>query len=145
RETTRDLTPESKVWFDWMDPSGQYDISPDGREIALAGISFDSQRSLIVTRIYTVPTSGGPLTCRTAGHPADDMRPRYSPDGKWLVYGMTHDPEFYADRVRLMRIDRKTGKHEAWLADWDLTPMHWEFAADGCLIFEAEEHARLKL
>jgi len=145
KETSRDLTPDSTLWFDWMDPSGQYDISPDGREIALAGISFDSQRSLIVTRVYTVPVSGGALTCRTAGHPADDLRPRYSPDGKWLAYGMTHDPEFYADRVRLMRMDRATGKHEEWLGNWDLTPMHWEFAADGSLVFEAEQHARLKL
>ena len=151
REGARDLMPESTVWFDWMDPSGQYDLSPDGREIALAGISFDTQRSLIVTRIYTVPlgpasTAGsGALTCRTTGHPADDSRPRYSPDGKWLVYGMTHDPEFYADRVRLMRMDRASGKHEEWLGSWDLTPSHWEFAADGTLVFEAEQNARLKL
>src|SRR5262245_18552731 len=154
RETTRDLTPESTVWFDWMDPSGQYDISPDGREIALAGISFDAQRSLVVTRIYTVPigagagfgaAAAGVLGCRTAGHPADDLRPRYSPDGKYIVYGMTHDPEFYADRVRLMRMDRSSGKHEEWLGAWDLTPTHWEFAADDTLVFEAEQNARLKL
>ena len=151
RESARDLMPESTVWFDWMDPSGQYDLSPDGREIALAGISFDTQRSLIVTRIYTVPlgpasTAGsGVLTCRTTAHPADDSRPRYSPDGKWLVYGMTHDPEFYADRVRLMRMDRASGKHEEWLGSWDLTPSHWEFTADGTLVFEAEQNARLKL
>ena len=145
RETLRDLTPESTVWVDWMEPSGQYDVSPDGREIALAGISFDPQRSLIVTRIYTVPVSGGPLTCRTSDHPADDLRPRYSPDGRPIVYGMTHDPEFYADRVRLMRMDRATGRHEEWLGSWDYTPSHWEFAADGTLLFEAEHQARQKL
>ena len=145
RETLRDLTPESTAWFDWMEPSGHYDVSPDGKEIALAGISFDSKRSLIVSRIYTVPVAGGPLTCRTEGHPADDLRPRYSPDGRHIAYGMTHDPEFYADRVRLMRMDRATGRHEEWLGDWDFTPMHWEFAADGTLLFEAEHQARQKL
>jgi dipeptidyl aminopeptidase/acylaminoacyl peptidase len=145
REVIRDLTPNSTVWFDWMDPSGQYAISPDGREIALAGISFDEQRSLIVTNIYTVQVAGGPVTCITTGHPADDQRPRYSPDGKYLVYGMTHDPEFYADRVRLMRVDRATGQHAEWLGNWDFTPAHWEFAADGTLLFEAEHHARMKL
>ena len=139
-----DLTPQSTVWFDWMDPSGQYDISPDGAEIALGGIVFDEKRSLIVTRVYTVPAKGGSLTCLTADHPAEDMRPRYSPDGRYLVYGMTHDPEFYADRARLMRMDRKTGKHEEWLGNWDFMPMHWEFSADGTLLFEAEHHARQK-
>ena len=145
RQVIRDLTPESTLWFEWMDMSGHYDVSPDGREIALAGISFDARRSLIMTRIYTVPISGGPLTCITAGHPADDLRPRYSPDGKHLLYGMTHDPEFYADRVRLMRVDRATGQHTEWLGTWDFTPAHWDFAADGTLLFEAEHHARMKL
>ena len=145
RETTRDLTPDATVWFDWMEPSGNYDVSPDGAEIALAGISFDAKRSLIVSRIYTVPIAGGALACRTGDHPADDMRPRYTPDGRHIVYGMTHDPEFYADRVRLMRMERATGRHEEWLGTWDNIPLHWELAADGTLIFEAEHQARVKL
>ena len=150
-ERLTDLTPDSTVWFDWMEPAGQYDVSPDGEEIALSGISFDRERSFIVSHVYTVPASGGALTCRTEGHPAENQRPRYSPDGRWLVYGMTHDPEFYADRVRLMRMDRGTGggngsgRHEEWLGSWDLIPLHWEFAADGTLLFEAEQHARQKL
>src|SRR5262249_30642549 len=40
--TIRDLTPESTTWFDWMAPSGNYDVSPDGKELAFAGISFDA-------------------------------------------------------------------------------------------------------
>jgi dipeptidyl aminopeptidase/acylaminoacyl peptidase len=145
REALTDLTPESTVWFDWMEPAGQYDLSPDGREIALSGVSFDSARSLITSHIYTLPATGGALTCRTTGHPAENLRPRYSPDGRWLVYGMTHDPEFYADRVRLMRMDRGTAKHEDWLGNWDGIPTQWEFAADGTLYFEAEQDARLRL
>jgi hypothetical protein len=58
---------------------------------------------------------------------------------------MTHDREFYADRPRLMRMDRKTGKHEEWLGNWDLIPLHWEYAADGSVLFEAEHEARQKL
>src|SRR5262245_6531823 len=58
---------------------------------------------------------------------------------------MTHDAEFYADRVRLMRMERATAKHEEWLGNWPYTPAHWEFASDGTLIFDAEHHARTKL
>jgi dipeptidyl aminopeptidase/acylaminoacyl peptidase len=143
--SVRDLTPESTTWFDWMDASGHYDVSPDGREVAYAGISFDTARSLIVTRIYTVSVAGGAPTCLTASHPADDIRPRYSPDGRHILYGMTHDPEFYSDRPRLMRFERASGRHEEWLGNWDAIPTHWDYAADGTVVFEAEENARLKL
>src|SRR5439155_3616654 len=34
----RDLIPYSTVWFDWVEPAGQYDIAPDGREVAFAGV-----------------------------------------------------------------------------------------------------------
>lgn len=145
RDTVRDLTPESTVWFDWMDPSGQYDVSPDGHEIALAGQVFDEARSLLVSRVFTVPIAGGALRCLTPDHPADDLRPRYSPDGRHLLYGMTHDVEFYADRIRLMRMDRASGVHTEWLGDWDFIPTHWEYAADGTVVFEADHHGRLKL
>ena len=141
----RDLTPGSTAWFDWMAPSGQYDVSPDGREIAFAGIVFDEARSLLTSRVFTVPLAGGAIACLTAGHPADDLRPRYTPDGRAILYGMTHDPLFYADRVRLMRVDRASGVHAEWLGDWDLTPTGWEFAPDGTLVFEAEQAARVKL
>lgn len=141
----RDLTPDSTLWFEWMDMSGHYDLSPDGREIVFAGTSFDEARSLIVSRLYALPAAGGAMTCLTEAHPADDLRPRWTPDGKAIVYGMTEDPLFYADRVRLMRFDRATGAHAPYLADWHLSPSAWDFAPDGTLVLEAEEDARVKL
>ena len=141
----RDLTPGSALWFDWMDPSGQYDVSPDGRDIALAGVVFDERRSLLLTHVFTVPVAGGPLTCITGGNPADSLMPRWSPDGAFVVYGRTSDPEFYADHAKLWRWERATGRHSEWLGDWDRWPAHWEFAADGTLVLAAEDNARLKL
>jgi len=139
----RDLTGESVAWFDFMDPGGQYDLSPDGREIVYAGVIFDDARSLMRSAIFTVPVAGGKPVALTLDHPADDLRPRYTPDGKAIVYGMQHDPFFYADRVRLMRYDRATRAHAPLLDDWDLSPVHWEFGADATLYIEAEEHGRL--
>ena len=139
----RDLMPESTAWFDWMDPSGQYDLSPDGKELAYAGVIVDEARSLIRTVIYTVPVAGGKPTALTLDHPADDLRPRYTPDGKAIVYGMQHDPFFYADRVRLMRYARSSKAHAPLLDTWDLSPTRWEFAADGTLFIEAEENGRV--
>ena len=139
----RDVMAESTAWFDWMDPSGQYDLSPDGREIALAGVTLDVARSLLRSGIFTVPVAGGPIASLTPDHPSDDLRPRYTPDGKAIVYGMQHDPFFYADRVRLMRFERSGRTHEALLDSWDLSPTHWELAADGTLLIEAEENGRV--
>jgi len=141
----RDLTPDSSTWFDWMEPAGQYDIAPDGREIAFAGISLDPVTTLIRSAIYTVPVAGGPVRCLTPDHPADDVRPRYTPDGGSIVFGMSHDLFFYADRIRLMRADRKSGRVSAWLDAWDRSPAHWEFGADGTLFFEAEDAGRVSL
>jgi len=139
----RDLTPESTAWFDWMDPTGQYDLSPDGKELVYAGVIVDEARSLLRTVIFTTPVAGGKTTALTMDHPADDLRPRYTPDGKAIVYGMQHDPFFYADRVRLMRYDRSNRTHAPQLDSWNLSPMHWEFAADGTLFLEAEENGRV--
>src|SRR5205085_5980385 len=143
RGTLRDLTPESELWFDWMDPSGNYDIAPDGREIALSGIT--RRDSVVRTYLYTVSVAGGPMTCLTADHPAHDVAPRYSPDGATLVYGMQHDPDFYADRIRIMVHDRAARTHrEAW-PGWTLSPAIWTFGKDGTLFLTAEEEARTSL
>ncbi len=141
----RDLAPESTFWFEWMDPTGQFDISPDGAEVAFTGTSFDDARSLIVTAVYTVPVAGGAVARLVPPHGADDFRPRYSPDGRSIVYGKTHDPLYYADPTRLMRVDRATRQHEPLVTGWDHSPTGWEFAPDGTLVFVAEQHARVKL
>jgi dipeptidyl aminopeptidase/acylaminoacyl peptidase len=141
----RDLTPDSVAWFDWMEPSGHYDISPDGREIVYAGIIFDPERSLVRSAIFRGSISGASVECLTTLHPADDLRPRFAPDGTWVVFGMTHDPFFYADRVRLMRLERASGRIVPLLADWDRSPTHWEFGSDGTLYLIAENDGRTSL
>jgi dipeptidyl aminopeptidase/acylaminoacyl peptidase len=142
----RDLTPESTVWFDWNDPSGHYDISPDGREVVYSGIFIDrAKKDLLRSALFAVPHSGGAPVCLTADHPSDDLKPRYTPDGKAIVYGMQHDPFFYADRVRVMAYDRGAKTHRELITDWDYSPSHWTFAPDGTMYLEAEEHARTAL
>jgi dipeptidyl aminopeptidase/acylaminoacyl peptidase len=143
--TIRDLTPESEFWFDWMEPRGRFDIAPDGSEVAFEGIDFDHERSLIRSRIYRAPVAGGATECLTSSGTGQEAQPRYSPDGKFLVYGQQHDPFFYADRVRIMALDRASGTHAEWIGSWDLSPAHWTFGRDGTLLLEAEHEARMHL
>ncbi len=141
----RDLIPDSELWFEWMDPTGQFDISPDGAEVAFTGTWFDDARSLIVTSVFTVPITGGTPARLVPPHTADDFRPRYSPDGTQIVYGRTLDPLFYADPPQLMRYERASRQHFMIVTDWDFSPTGWEFSDDGSLVFVAEQHARVKL
>jgi dipeptidyl aminopeptidase/acylaminoacyl peptidase len=145
-----DVTPQGTGWFDLMDPSGQYDVSPDGAEIAFAANSSRPPHHLLRWAIFTVPTSGkGPVTCLTPeGTPpksADFWRPRYSPDGTSIFYGMQRDPYFYADKVRIVRYDRSARTHTVLTEDWDRSPAAWELAKDGTLILEAEDRGRVLL
>jgi dipeptidyl aminopeptidase/acylaminoacyl peptidase len=145
-----DLTPEGAGWFDFMEPGGQYDIAPDGSEIVYAANSSSPPHYLLRWALFTVPTSGGPIRCLTpeGGAPenvADVHRPRYSPDGKSIVYGFQRDPFFYADRIRLARYDRTTGTHSVWTEEWDRSPSEWAFLEDGSLAIEAEDQGRVAL
>ncbi len=138
-----DITPTSTRWFDLMDPEGQYDISPDGSEIAFAANSSTPPHRKVRWLVYTVPTTGGepaPLT----NHPTrEESRPRYSPDGASIVYGMQEEPDFYADRVRLVRHDRKAGTQTVLTEAWDRSAMAWEFDGAGRLVVTAEDNARV--
>jgi hypothetical protein len=129
-----------------MEPAGSYDIAPDAGEIAIGAIEVEPSSGLIRTMIWTVPLRGaGTPKCLTREHPADDMRPRYTPDGRSIVFGQQLDPTFYADRVRLVHYDRAQGTFEEIAPEWKLSASHWEFAPDGSLIIEAEDEARVSL
>jgi dipeptidyl aminopeptidase/acylaminoacyl peptidase len=141
----RDLIPESTLWFEFMEPSGQYDVSPDGKEIVFAGLRLEEPKGFLRSAIWAVPVAGGAMTCLTPDHPAHDLEPRYRPDGRGIVYGMQHDPMFYADRVRVMEIDRASGAHRDLAPDWTLSPTHWRFGPDGTLYLETEDNARTAL
>lgn len=140
--SARDLTPASERWFDLMESDGELDISPDGSEIAYAAHVLVGPTELLRYAIFTVPVAGGEPVCITPDNPADDRRPRYSPDGRSILYGAKHDILNYADRVRLVRYDRATRKHVTLSEGWDRSPTSWEIASDGAIVMEVEDHGR---
>ncbi len=141
----RDLTPDSQRWFDLMDEDGQYDVSPDGAEIAFAADISRPPHERMRSAIFVVPVAGGPTRCITPDHPADALRPRYSPDGAFLAYGQKMEWDDYADRVRLTRYDRRSGEHVVLTEAWDRSPTEWEFVDARALVALAEDGARVAL
>jgi dipeptidyl aminopeptidase/acylaminoacyl peptidase len=134
-----DLLPDSRRWFDFMDPRGQFTISPDGEEIAFSADASAPPHSPTNWDVFTVASAGGPVRNLTPGNPADDLRPRYTPDGRALIYGMQRLPDYYADRVRLVRFDRNSGAHTVLTEGWDRSATGWECREDGILLLAEDE------
>ncbi len=139
---TVDLTPQSTRWFDLFDPDGQYDIAPDGAEIVFCANATEPPYDQLRMSIFAVATAGGPARPLTPDHPADAVRPRYSPDGRHVVFGGKLDLGNMADRVRLHRLDRATGRAENLSEAWDRSAGAWAFADARTLVVEAEERGR---
>ena len=52
----RDVTPRSERWFDFMEPTGQDDISPDGANLVYFAIPTSNQ----IVRVGVEPLLEGP-------------------------------------------------------------------------------------
>jgi dipeptidyl aminopeptidase/acylaminoacyl peptidase len=142
----RDLIPESKRWMYFMDAAGTFDISPDGTEVAFAAEISEPPHDRLQSAVFTVPVSGGRERRLTEDLPAHQRRPRYSPDGKHLLFGIQREWDFYADRVRLVAHDRAAATETVLTEDWDRSAEGWEFSADGSrIVLAAEDNARTNL
>jgi dipeptidyl aminopeptidase/acylaminoacyl peptidase len=153
-----DLTPSSTRWFPLDEPSDNYRIAPDGREVAYSAVRSDPPHDPILYGVFTAPVpdtlggGGAPAPapaapkCVTADHAGHAYRPVYSPDGRWLLYGLQKEVDFYADRTRLVALDRASGKHTILTEFWDLSSAGWTFSADSKTAFlEAEVGGRTAL
>jgi dipeptidyl aminopeptidase/acylaminoacyl peptidase len=127
------------------EPEGTFDISPDGSQIALAAEVAKPGRPWLQFAIHTVPVAGGAMDRLTDALPAQQLRPRYSPDGSSLLYGIQLEHAYYADRVRLARFDLDSGRETVLTEDWDGSAAGWEFTSSDNIVFSAEHEGRNQL
>lgn len=137
----RHLTPGFERWMRWDntgDPLTDVSVSPDGSEIAfVADRSAPPHRDLRWT-LYVLDVPSAAVRDATPGITGHAVAPRHSPDGRSLVYGMQRIPDFYADRVRIVRWDRRSDVHDVLTEDWDHSAAGWTFVGDD-LVFAAED------
>jgi dipeptidyl aminopeptidase/acylaminoacyl peptidase len=107
-----------------------YDISPDGLEVAFSA-NLDKTGVDPNYDVITLPACGcKPAKDVSAGNEADDGEPRYSPDGRYLAFAQQRIKGFYADRARLMLLERSSGKVRGLTESWDRSATHLNWLPD---------------
>ncbi|MEM9187651.1 MAG: S9 family peptidase [Myxococcota bacterium] len=139
-----DLMPDSRLLFDLMNPSDCFDISPDGQRVLFDANRTEPPYDTLVRGLYELSLDGGSPVRFGSDHHADQLRPRFTPDGTKVVFGRKERAEFYADRVRLVIRDIATGEETALTETWDQSPTHWECRNDEVL-FAADHRGRSNL
>ncbi|HZU33854.1 MAG TPA: S9 family peptidase, partial [Candidatus Angelobacter sp.] len=84
----RSITEKDIFQFNWI---GDPQISSDGSRVAFVKVTVDEKKTGYDTSIWSISTRGGEAPRRmTDGK--HDSSPRWSPDGKWLVFVRAPEP-----------------------------------------------------
>lgn len=127
-----DLIPKHDRLFA---PSGEvrFDIAPDGRHVALALNSIPPPYATPPNSdIVLLPTDGsGMLTNLTADNPYSDDFPRFTPDGRAVLYTRVATANSQGELRRLWRVSLADRKTTPLTAAIDLSIEDVAFSADG--------------
>lgn len=145
---TTDLTPRWDRRFR-IDEETQYDISPDGRWLVLsAGTTpppFDGPENPDIY-LLSIADPAAPWKNLTPDNAGDDSEPRFSPDGRSVLFGRATKLHGEAEFTKLMCTDLASGAITRLLATADLAPQDWHFSPDGATIyFCAEDRGRTRI
>ncbi len=117
-----------------------FDISPDGKEICFTADSVKEIGTDYNLDLYTMSLEKpGEAKNITTDNRGNDFNPVYSPDNKSIAFLRQTTKFFYADRSRIMLLDRATSKSEELTKelDWSCASPHW-LTNPGWLAFEIE-------
>jgi dipeptidyl aminopeptidase/acylaminoacyl peptidase len=117
--------------------ASEFAWSPDSKSIVFgARIAGRTEPWSTNFDLFLVPAdaSAAPRNL-TAGNPAWDAGPAFSPDGKTLYYRAMKRPGFEADRFALMAMDLATGASREIAPDWDRSADTIVLSPDGERIY----------
>ena len=130
----------------WEPTPDHYDISPDGREIALTIDPNAEPGMMNRCDIAVVNLASGRVKNLSAASGLSDEHPRYSPDGRHLVWHGYDTERAFNDQGHLRLYDRRSGRVQRLAPRFDRATQHVEWTADSrSLLFLVEDRGRVGL
>src|SRR5450432_1356642 len=81
-QTKRSITDKDLFRFQWI---GDPQVSPDGAHVVFVRVSVNEKKDGYDTALWMVNTAGWNVPVRLTSAKRDSQ-PRWSPDGKWIVF-----------------------------------------------------------
>jgi dipeptidyl aminopeptidase/acylaminoacyl peptidase len=138
-ENVRDIMPGEPfdVPLKPMGGAEQIDISPDGSAIAYTCKKMNGTAYAISTDsdIYFYQVATGKTENLTSGMFGYDTDPKFSPDGKRLLWLSMETPGYESDRNRIFVMDLKTRQKQEVTTGFDYSADHARWSQDGQLIY----------
>ncbi|ORX89055.1 prolyl oligopeptidase family protein [Basidiobolus meristosporus CBS 931.73] len=128
--------------------AGDYDISPDGKEIAFISKKPGRDQAWETDiNVYVVPSDGSkPPKSLTDKNLGQTSSPTYSPDGRTLAWLQMERRGFEADRKRVILFDRKKQASRYFNKNWDRSPSGITWSLDSKKLYlPTEEFGRVKV
>jgi hypothetical protein len=130
----------------WEPKADDYDIAPDGREIALSVDLGPEPRMMARRDIVTLHLATKRKRVLTADTGTDDAQPVYAPDGHALVFHSYDVARSFNDQGKLMLRERASGRGRVLAPRLDRQPQHVAWGRDSrSLLFTLEDHGRVGL
>jgi dipeptidyl aminopeptidase/acylaminoacyl peptidase len=130
----------------WEPSAAEYDIAPDGHEVAITFDPGDEPRMLTRADLVVLDLSTRRVRNLTSASGMSDEHPRYSPDGRMIAYHAYDTNRAINDQGHLRTLERRTGhwRHLAPKLDRATTNLEWtpDSKALLCLV---EDRGRIEL
>jgi len=151
----RDLTPGEREAPNFsVDGSRDYAFSPHGEELVFTrnpdpreSLAWSTNSDLWIVPV--APDEAGktrPAVDITAGNPAWDGSPRYSPDGRYIAYTRQTVPGYESDLFRLVLYERATRETRALTPGFDDWVEEFAWLRDGSgIVFTAPSEGQTPL
>ncbi len=127
----------------WEPHTDDFDIAPDGGEIALTVDRAREPRMMNQCDIVVLDIASRRVRVLTARSGLSDIQPAYAPDGSAMVWRSFDTRRAFNDQGHLTLYDRRTGRTRRLAPRHDRSTLHVRWTRDSrALLFLSEERGR---